>query len=98
MEGVEETGKPNLMKSSLFGRLKKLKKDTGEDRANKAKTKTWSDVVKGMEEDESKTTDSVEESDMKETDPVKAEWPRRQPKPTSIWSNRRVEGRQRRDN
>ena len=34
----------------------------------KAKTKMWSDVVKGLEEDESETTNSVEKSDRDETD------------------------------
>ena len=32
----------------------------------KAKTKTWSNVVKGLEEDELETTDSVEKSDSHE--------------------------------
>ena len=64
----------------------------------KAKTRTWSDVVKGLEEDELEIIDSVEKSDLDETDHVKARRTRRQPKPRSIGGNRRVEGHQYRDN
>ena len=38
----------------------------------KVKTKTWLDVVKGLDEDELETTDSVEKSDPNETDLVRA--------------------------
>ena len=47
--------------------------EQGGDRSQKAKTKTWSDVVKGLEEDKSKTTDSVGKNELDEMDPVKAE-------------------------
>ena len=50
----------------------------------KVGTRTWSDVVKGLEEDESKTTDSVEKSDPAETDHVKGKRTRRQPKSMPI--------------
>ena len=64
----------------------------------KAKTRTWSDVVKGLEEDELEITDSVEKSDPDETDLVKAQRTRTQPKPMPTRKNRRVEGREYRDN
>ena len=45
------------------------------------------DMVKGLEEDESDITNSVEKSDPDETDPTKPKRTRRQPKPMLIQRN-----------
>ena len=74
----------------------KVKKNKGNLKI-KVKTRTWSDVVRGLEGDESETTDSIEKSDPAETDPMKARRTRRQPKSTLIHNNRQVEGCQYRD-
>ena len=75
----------------------KVKKNKGNLKI-KVKTRTWSDVVRGLEGDESETTDSIEKSDMEESNLVKANQTRGKQKSTPIWRNRQVEGRQRQDN
>ena len=50
-------------KGKASGRAKKGTTDL----KMKAKTRTWSNVVKGLEEDELETTDSVEKSDSNES-------------------------------
>ena len=49
------------------------------DLQKKVRTKTWSYVVKGLEEDESETVDSVEKSDSDEPYHMKAKRSRRRP-------------------
>ena len=63
-------------------------------KGEKAKTKTWSDVVKGLKkENESKVADSVEQFDLDELNYIMAMRKWRQQKPTPTRKSRQVEGR-----
>ena len=71
--------------------------EKGGDKAKKgkkARTKTWSDVVKGLKtEERSDTTDLVEHFDSDKLNHLKAKWIRRQPKPSPKQRNLRVDER-----
>ena len=86
-------------RSSKGGRVKKDRAD----RRKKAKTRTWSDVVKGLEPEdesgatdsdkswnESETVDSVQQTDSEEPDQFKAKQTRMQRKSMPSRRNRRI--------